>query len=257
MQTSTHAYQLRYTWTAWPTKGTKLPESLSPPHLPALLAAWEGDGMRPLDIKWGADCIRILFSCKPDVAPVFLTQRAKGRLQHAWRSAGVSVDFSRKVSCASVGDANDEGVSRYIESQFQERHFADPRYREKLRELSEILPGIRLTEPLATRSGLYVYALHLVFVTANRWRMPPEKAVLLRESFRAAGNSRYYSAGRFAIMPDHVHLAVRGDPGASPLEIAMAIREETCGRLGMTAFWMPSGYLGTFGPYGMGGIKRG
>ncbi len=88
------AYQLRYTWTGWPSSG-ELPQV----DLERAKQYWEGDGLRLLESRWSPREVQLAFSSRPDVAPVFLAARAKGRLQHAFRSAGIRFDgFSRKVS---------------------------------------------------------------------------------------------------------------------------------------------------------------
>ena len=74
------AYELRYSWTGWPAC-PPLPVNDSP--LMDLGPLWEGDGMRLLEQCWSEEMVQLTFSAQPDVSPVFLAGRAKGRLQHA------------------------------------------------------------------------------------------------------------------------------------------------------------------------------
>ncbi|HEV3023779.1 MAG TPA: hypothetical protein VGX76_14995, partial [Pirellulales bacterium] len=79
------AYQLRYSWTGWPSAGRFAHQPLNLIDQTAPL--WERDGLRMLEHRWTAELVQILFSAKPDVAPVFAAARAKGRLDHALRQA--------------------------------------------------------------------------------------------------------------------------------------------------------------------------
>ena len=98
---SRYAYQLRFSWTGWPSGDARFPDALSSEARADLEQAWETDGFRALEWEWRSERIRILFSTRPEVSPVVLCQRAKGRLQHRLRQQGDPVTFSRKVSCAS------------------------------------------------------------------------------------------------------------------------------------------------------------
>src|SRR5688500_14944557 len=97
------AYHLRYGWTCWPSarRFVDLPSSNL---LSSIADGWESDGLRALEWQWHEDAIQITFSAKPHVSPVFLATRAKGRLQHALRTAGSPQDFSRKLAVRSIGD---------------------------------------------------------------------------------------------------------------------------------------------------------
>src|SRR5437870_33097 len=93
-RTEDGAYQLRYSWTGWPSgkafasQPTSLIEDTKP--------LWEHDGLRVLEYRWTNEFAQILFSATPNISPVFVAGRAKGRLDHAIRAAGLSLPFSRK-----------------------------------------------------------------------------------------------------------------------------------------------------------------
>ena len=73
------AYHLRYAWSGWPS-GTCFPEPPSENFLRDIAPAWENYGMRLLEPRWSKDMIQLSFSTKPDVSPVLVAARAKGRL---------------------------------------------------------------------------------------------------------------------------------------------------------------------------------
>jgi hypothetical protein len=82
------AFQLRYTWAAWNSRGEPFPATLSADFLKSISPLWEGDGLRPLESRITSQHVQITFTTKPDVSPVLLAARAKGRLDHALRKAG-------------------------------------------------------------------------------------------------------------------------------------------------------------------------
>jgi hypothetical protein len=117
------AYQLRFSWTGWPSSG---PFSSSPSHLiENTKPLWETDGLRVLEHRWTDKLVQILFSTTPDVSPVFVAARAKGRLDHAIRAAGLRLPFSRKVAIRSIGDNTRSDVEAYIARQLPKERFID------------------------------------------------------------------------------------------------------------------------------------
>ena len=79
------AYQLRYSWTGFPRRGTSFPAKASLAGMEELTAAWETDGIRLLEHRWGTEKLQATFSLLPHVSPTLLAARAKGRLQYAMR----------------------------------------------------------------------------------------------------------------------------------------------------------------------------
>ena len=97
------AYQLRYGWTAWPSR-TPFPADLLERVLPEISPEWESDGLRVLESSVAAERLQLTLSTTPQVAPVTLAARVKGRIQHHCRRRGRSIAFSRKLAVRSLGD---------------------------------------------------------------------------------------------------------------------------------------------------------
>ena len=249
------AFSLRYDWTGWPTDGTSLPPT------PAAVArdaapTWEPDGLRLLEAHATADKVQLLFSVTPQVSPAFCCMRAKGRLQHALRKAGTPVDFSRKVSFRSLGENTTPDVEGYIRGQVGKERFADPRFERIMRQFTVTCPEVALAEPSESHSGRYWYNLHLVLVVADRFRITnPEKLAQLRDAtFPIAGETDCRVAA-LSVMPDHVHMALRGDIQRSPEEIALAFQNGLAHTVGCRA-WQDGYYVGTFSEYDLDVIRR-
>ena len=58
----------------------------------------------------------------------------------------------------------------------------------------------------------------------------------------------------FAIMPDHIHLAVKGDPAQSPRDLGTLFQNESA-RVAGCRLWQDDFYVGTFSEYDMDSIK--
>ena len=94
------AYQLRYGWTGWPSQ-TPFPVPSMASVLPDIAPEWEKDGLRLLESSITSERMQLLLSTTPQVAPVLLAARVKGRLQHHCRHRDMPLDFSRKLAVRS------------------------------------------------------------------------------------------------------------------------------------------------------------
>jgi len=249
------AFALHYDWTGWPTAGTTLP-----PQTAAVAretaSLWEKDGLRLLEPHATAEKVQILFSVTPKVCPTFFCQRVKGRLQHALRKCGTPVDFSRKVSLRSLGENTSDVVEDYIRGQVGKADFADPRFQETMRRFTVVSDDVRLAEPSESNSGRYWYNLHLVLVVADRYRITdPEQLGRLRDAALAVAAEGGHRIAALSVMPDHVHMALRGNIERSPEEIALAFQNGLARAAGCRV-WQDGFYVGTFSEYDLNVIRR-
>ncbi len=248
------AYQLRYNWTGWPSSGS-LPPLPSGEPWEAALAGWESDGVRFLECGEPSDSLQLVCSVRPDVSPELFTSRVKGRLQHAYRQAGTPVAFSRKVAFRGIGDNTSQAVLNYVRDQLNRADLADPRYMESMRTHHHHDPECRLDEPVETERGRYWYNLHLVLVVAGRYRMgsedmPPK----IHDACLGTARKHGYYIAEMSVMPDHLHLALKGNPAESPECVALAFMNNTAYKLGLM-FWENGYYVGTFGEYTMRAVR--
>ena len=66
-----------------------------------------------------------------------------------------------------------------------------------------------------------------------------------------------YAISTRSVMPDHLHLAVRGNIEQSPEEIALTMMNNLAYAFGQNPIWQSSYYAGTFGEYDMGAVRNG
>lgn len=248
------AFHLRYGWTGWiadrPSVDLAILFGLIDP-------IWETDGLRRLEHRVSDGTWQITFSANPHVSPVFLATRVKGRLQHALRKQGSPVQFSRKLAVRSIGDNTRADVEAYIARQVDKEAFADARFREEMREFTVTMPGVDLAEPTATDSGRYWYNLHIVLIVAERHRVVERSQLtIVRDASLRIASKKGWAISALSVMPDHLHIALRGMVAQSPEEMALALMNNLAYALGQRRYWEPGYYVGTFSEYDMGAIRR-
>jgi REP element-mobilizing transposase RayT len=239
------AYELRYVWTGW-SSGQPFPADLGA-VLSGIAPEWEQDGIRLLETSLNPQRLLLTFSARPQLAPVTLAARVKGRLQHHCRLAGRPVTFSRKVAVRSIGHNVGEAVENYIARQAVKEPLADERFRALLQRLCVNRSEVDLSRPTETRSGRYWYNLHLVLVLAERYRVGDEEFLTrLRDTALRIADKKGYGVATLAVMPDHLHVALRGNLEQSPEETALAYLNNLAYALGRRRWWEAGYYAGTF-----------
>jgi REP element-mobilizing transposase RayT len=253
--TAAAGFDLRYTWTGWPSRGHFA--SVRQALLDEVRLNWERDGLRLLEHLWTPESVKLTFSTPPSVSPVLLASRAKGRLDHAMRTAGTAISFSRKVAVRAVGENSRRDVEQYIAEQVTKERFADPRFERRMREFTIHDPDVDLSRPAESARGRYWHNLHVVLVMAGRVVVTDYQVLArLRDRSLAIAERKGYSISWLSVMPDHLHVALRGVIDQSPAEIAGAFQNNLAYVLGQKRIWNDGYYVGTFGEYNMEAIRR-
>lgn len=248
------AFDLHYSWTGWPRQGTRLPPEPDAHVFARLAQAWSGDGLTVESRAWTPQKAQFTFAATPAVNPVLLAARAKGRLQHALREAGAPARLSRKVSVRAMGHNVTETVINYVRDQLAHVELADARYRDLLARHAIDEPDVDLSRPSETDSGRYWYNLHVVTVTASRYRVGGAGFLSgLRQAVLATAKQGGHEVKAVAIMPDHVHAALRGNVTVSPADAAVGLQNATA-RVAGCRLWADRYYVGTFGEYDLRAI---
>ena len=166
------------------------------------------------------------------------------------------MDFSRKVSFRSLGENTTPEVEGYIRKQVGKERFADPRFESIMRQFTASNPTVELAEPTESRSGRYWFNLHVVLVLANRFRITnPATLGKLRDAIFTLADENGCLLAAVSVMPDHVHMALRGAIERSPEETALAFQNGLARVLGCRA-WQDEFYVGTFSDYDLDVIRR-
>jgi REP element-mobilizing transposase RayT len=198
---------------------------------------------------------QFLLSTLPDVAPLTIVQRAKGRLQHLV-SNRLPKPLKRNYAIRSIGRVTRETVEGYVASQLEHHVMADPRVQERLRRFQIHCPQIDLSKARQTSHGLYWYNLHVVLVHRERWAETREDVIRgVHDMIVAACSAKGWLLSRAAILADHIHLAVGCTLAAAPLDVGISLLNNLAYVHGMRPVFQFGGYLGTFGDYDQGAVR--
>jgi REP element-mobilizing transposase RayT len=248
-------HHLRYDWTGWLSDEAPFPATTQD-AIRACREGWEKDGLSFSEFRIHNDRAQILFDARPDISPVTCTTRVKGRLQHALRQAGTPVHFSRKISFRSLGENVDRTVEGYLRKQVRKEGFVDPRYEARMNAFTIESDAVELSQPVATKSGRYWYGLHVVVVMASRRRVIDLGLMgKMRDACLAIGRKKECGIKAVSVMPDHTHVAIKGNIALSPEEIAMSFLNNLAFVMGRNRVWKDEYYVGTFSEYGMDTIR--
>lgn len=210
-----------------------------------------------LEANWTTERIQLTVSVKPTVSPVFLAGRLKGRLQHALRQAGTPAEFSRKLAVRSIGDVRTGAVEEYIRQQVTKEAFVDARIERLVAQFTVADSSIDLAPPIESNSGRYRYILHLVLVMEERQRIfDPSVLATICEWCPKIARCKGYGISTRAVMPDYLHMALRGNIEHSAEQIALSFLNNLAYAVGQLPLWQPSYYAGTCGEYDMGSVRR-
>ncbi|MFH0982343.1 MAG: transposase, partial [Planctomycetota bacterium] len=117
-------------------------------------------------------------------------------------------------------------------------------------------PRVDFSQPSETNSGRYWYNLHLVLVTASRFRMGGAGFLAkMRDSCLQTAAENDCRIAELSIMPDHLHMALRGSVDMSPTSIGLAFQNNTA-RVGGCRWWQDDFYVGTFSEYDLGALRK-
>jgi REP element-mobilizing transposase RayT len=64
-----------------------------------------------------------------------------------------------------------------------------------------------------------------------------------------------HSIARLSLVPDHLHVALRGNIEQSPQDVALGIQNNIAYMLGQVRIWDDGFYAGTFSEYDFGAIR--
>ena len=225
------AYQLRYVWTGWPHDVGLC--NLSDDLLREIKPLWDNDGLRLLEHHATTNSIQLLFSAKPDVSPVFLAARAKGRLDHALRIRGLPIEFSRKFALRAIGDTTAADIEAYIAKQVTKEHFVDSRFASTLQPYTHSFADVDANQSIEATRGRYWYNLHIVLVHAERFRIcDRDRIQLTHDRCIAIAAKKAHQLAAISVMPDHLHLSLIGDVKLSPETIVLAYQNNLAYALG-------------------------
>jgi REP element-mobilizing transposase RayT len=252
----TPAYSLRYSWGGFPKQGSDFTRWPMDDVLKGLAPEWEKDGINLLEHKLRPQGVQLTLSTSPQVSPTVLAARAKGRLQHGLREHGVDAQFARNFAVRSLGENDRRTAEDYVRGQLKHADLADPLYIEQLRQCALSNRDVDLESPTSSASGRYWYNLHVVLVIADRARINAKTTgMTIRDTCQAVAKQYGYGISTLSLMPDHLHMTIRGAASESPEEIVLHFKNNTAWALGQIRIWDDGYYAGTVGEYTMDAVR--
>ncbi|MDB5344882.1 MAG: hypothetical protein JWP89_3259 [Schlesneria sp.] len=220
-----------------------------------LQQAVEQDGIRLLKHRFSTPEISLfLVSTKPDVPPISVPQRVKGRLQYLLRD-DVQQPFQRNYDLQSIGSTTREKLENYLGSQLEHHPEPDRRIHWTLADLQVVRPDLDLSRPRFTTHGRFSSNVHLVMVNEGRWRETCRSNVeSVREMLIRSATKRQHLLKQIAILPDHIHLIFGTNVDETPLSIALSYMNNVAFVYQMQPVLKHSCFIGTFGDYDLGAI---
>jgi REP element-mobilizing transposase RayT len=216
----------------------------------------EADGIRILNHQLAETTSQFLISTRPNLAPIQIAQRVKGRLQHLIRLSRPKA-FRRNYSLRSVGSTRRERLDKYLANQLDHHPTADPRVAARLARYQIHHPEIDLSSPQRTTHALYWYNLHIVLVHAERYAEIREDYLSrTRDMIDRVAMVKRHRLSRAAIVLDHIHLTMGCDLEESPQDVVLAYMNNLAYAHGMCPLFRYSYYVGTFSEYDLGVIPR-
>jgi REP element-mobilizing transposase RayT len=247
------AYQLNWSLSLFWTAPSPAPEQ----WLPSLRTAVEPDGVRVLEHhRPDATVGHFLLSTKPDVTPAQAVRSVKGRLQYLLREHPPRA-FRRNYRISSVGSARHEAIANYVRSQVSHHPMVDERVQQRLAAYQITCPEVDLAAPRRSSHGEFLHNLHLVLVHEGRWcEVRDEILGRVQSMILRASRKKGHLLAEAGILPDHVHLALGCGVTEAPREVALGYLNNPAYAHGMKPVYRTGFYVGTFGAYDLGAIRR-
>ena len=212
--------------------------------------ALESDGIRLLGHRFETPkTSQFAVSTRPEVSPLLIVQRVKGRLQYLVRQQWPKA-LQGNYALRSFGNVTRETIERYVAGQVDHHPMADPRVVRRLRQSQIVSEHVDLAEAQRTSQGLFWHNLHVVLVHRNRLKEVREEVLLgIRGTIVRASQSKGYLLSRAGILPDHVHLTLGCPIDVAPIDVALGFLNNLAYVHGMRPIFQYGGFVGTFGEY--------
>ncbi|MEI8372456.1 MAG: hypothetical protein WCJ35_06430 [Planctomycetota bacterium] len=92
----------------------------------------------------------------------------------------------------------------------------------------------------------------------SAWKNMPDASILdaIDPLWEQDGLRKSHKIASISVMPDHLHLALRGNIDSSPMDIAIGFQNNLAFAMGQVPIWQEGFYSGTFSEYDMGAVRR-
>lgn len=222
-----------------------------------LKSATESDGVRILEFcQPKPDVGQFLVSSTPEVSPSNIVRSVKGRWQHQVK-ASMPKAFRRNYQICSVGEANSHVLDQYVARQTSRHAMVDPRVQDLLESLQFFDATVDLGRALTGHHGQFVHSLQVVLENTEGWN--DTRADVLensREMIIRTAEKKQWRLSRIGLLSNHFHILLGASVTESPASVALSLMNNLAYAQGMKRVLRFGYYVGTFGRYDRGAIRR-
>ena len=225
---------------------------------PDLAAAVEPDGLKLKSHRFTENGVsQFVVATTPEVAPVKIVQRIKGRLQHLVRADRPKA-LKRNFALHGFGKVTRDVVEKFVAGQLGHHRMAEAEVQRRLEKYQISCFDVDLSQPQKTSHGLFWYSLHLVLVHQDRWNEIRESVLAkVNRRIRAVSEKKGYLLREAGILPDHIHILVGCPFELSPLEVSLRFLNNLAHVQGMKPIYQFGGFVGTVGEYSFRALSEG
>jgi len=227
------------------------------PWLENLKRTTEKDGVRILEYRLvNTSTNQFLLSTRPEISPGNAIRSVKGRLQYLVRQQNPRA-FKANYSIKRVGSAKYDQVEHYLDDQLLHHRMADPTVQEIIAAYQIDDFSVDLKKVRRSAHGEYLYNLHLVLVHTERDReIRKNRLAKTNEGIRHIAQKKGHLLFKARILSDHIHLMLGCDVKESPVDVGMGYLNNLAFIHGQTLVFESGFYVGTFGEYDLGAIRK-
>jgi hypothetical protein len=195
-------------------------------------------------------------STRPQLARSAIVRSLKGRWQYLIRSEHPKT-FRRNYFIGSVGEANCRVLDAYIAKQTSRHPMADPDVPGRLQSLQFHDGSIDPGQVVTSNYGQFVYWLQVVMETEVGWNeVRPSVLAGSRAMIIRACAKHDWQLSRIGLLSSHIDVLLGAGVTESPGEVALSLMNNLAYAQGMRPAFRFSYYVGTFGPYDRGAVRR-
>ena len=250
---TTAAYQLN--WSLALFGKSKLTEQSI--WLDDLRSATEVDGVRILESHVRSEnTLQFLISTRPESSPSETVRSVKGRLQYLIRDR-VPKAFRRNYHIQSVGEANSNVLDQYVAGQTRKHPMADDMVQSQIEAMQFHDKSVDLSKPSIGTYGQYLNSLQIVLENAESWHeVRGAQLNRVRRLIVAACKKKQWRLSRIGLLSNHAHILLGASVTESPESIALSLMNNIAYVYDMKPILKFSFYVGTFGGYDRGAVRK-
>jgi REP element-mobilizing transposase RayT len=248
-----HAYQLNWSLTLFH-------RVLLPPietWIESLQIATEPDGVRILEARTLNDrSHQFLVSTLPILSPADIVRSIKGRLQYLVR-ADIPKAFQRNYSIVSVGESNSDCLSNYVANQPSRHPMAAAHTQQRIESFQFLDERLDLSKSRTSSHGHFICNLHIVLENREHLHDTSTRALSsVRDMIVRSCSKKGQLLSRIGLVSNHVHILLGCSVVESPRTVVLSLMNNIAYAFTMKPVLEFSYYVGTFGPYDRGAIRK-